>query len=87
MPVGALPTPSYCAGARLGRAPDRGDAMAMTMYADHLAASEVHASGGQRDGTEVTDAKTEGEPFGVAPRYQDDRFVYLTARGDERRIV
>ncbi|QIY99436.1 hypothetical protein HEP87_42915 [Streptomyces sp. S1D4-11] len=35
--------------ARLGRSPDRGDAVAMAMYADHLAASKVHAPGGQRD--------------------------------------
>ncbi|MFD5570454.1 hypothetical protein [Streptomyces cadmiisoli] len=36
--------------ARLGRSPDRGDAVAMSLYADYLAASKVHAPGGQRGG-------------------------------------
>ncbi|MFJ4469563.1 hypothetical protein ACIP2X_19010 [Streptomyces sp. NPDC089424] len=35
--------------ARLGRSPDRGDAVAMSLFADHLAATKLHAPGGQRD--------------------------------------
>ncbi|MEZ7005853.1 hypothetical protein [Streptomyces sp. AD55] len=37
--------------ARLGRSPDRGDAVAMSLYADHLAASRLHAPSAQRDPT------------------------------------
>jgi hypothetical protein len=35
--------------ARLGRSPDRGDAVAMSLYAEHLAASKLNAPGGQRN--------------------------------------
>ncbi|SOE31774.1 hypothetical protein [Streptomyces sp. OK228] len=48
--------------ARLGRSPDRGDAVAMAMYADHLAASKVHAPGGQRDGRPSRAAARYGRP-------------------------
>ncbi|MET7720662.1 hypothetical protein [Streptomyces mirabilis] len=48
--------------ARLGRSPDRGDAVAMAMYADHLAASKVHAPGGQRDGRTSRAAARYGRP-------------------------
>ncbi|MER7835366.1 hypothetical protein ABTY98_05495 [Streptomyces sp. NPDC096040] len=35
--------------ARLGCSPDRGDATAMSLFADNLAATKLHAPGGQRD--------------------------------------
>jgi hypothetical protein len=35
--------------ARLGRSPDRGDAVAMSLFADHLAATKLHAPSGQRE--------------------------------------
>ncbi|MFE9309665.1 hypothetical protein ACIQCF_26110 [Streptomyces sp. NPDC088353] len=41
--------PKEDVAARLGRSPDRGDAVAMAMYAEYLAASKLHAPGGQRD--------------------------------------
>jgi hypothetical protein len=41
--------PKEDVAARLGRSPDRGDAVAMAMYAEHLAATKLHAPGGQRD--------------------------------------
>ncbi|MFF4900456.1 hypothetical protein [Streptomyces sp. NPDC001068] len=34
---------------RLGRSPDRGDSVAMSLFADHLSATKLHAPGGQRD--------------------------------------
>jgi len=35
--------------ARLGRSPDRGDSVAMSLFADHLAATRLHAPAGQRE--------------------------------------
>ncbi|MER5904348.1 hypothetical protein ABT150_30315 [Streptomyces mirabilis] len=48
--------------ARLGRSPDRGDAVATAIYADHLAASKVHAPGVQRDGRSSRAAARYGRP-------------------------
>ncbi|MEU7245356.1 integrase core domain-containing protein [Streptomyces sparsogenes] len=46
--------PKEDVAARLGRSPDRGDAVAMSLFADYLAASKLHAPGGQRYGRPTT---------------------------------
>ncbi|MFE2720701.1 hypothetical protein ACFXKI_55125 [Streptomyces mirabilis] len=48
--------------ARLGRSPDRGDSVAMSLFADHLAATKLHAPGGQRQTRPSKAATRYGRP-------------------------
>ncbi|MER7835356.1 hypothetical protein ABTY98_05445 [Streptomyces sp. NPDC096040] len=48
--------------ARLGRSPDRGDSVAMSLFADNLAATKLHAPGGQRDSRPSRAAARYGRP-------------------------